>query len=304
MTDVDVIEFTDPVCSYAWGTEPKVRRLEWQYGDRIRRRRVLIGLHAPGWEEGTGLALDDPALLTGVTEYWRNVSDLTGMPYPTPLHHPWTSSEDACRLVKAAELQGADVADRLLRRLRESFFVFGRPADTIERGLALAPGIPGLDLPRLERDAKGPEAEQAFADDWEEARRPNEYVRTLADDRVGFGRAQVHNGRLRYGLPCMLLAGPAGETTVAGWQDWVGWERALEAVAPGSVAAARPLPTPAQAFDTWPLLAPPELELLCGPGAEPPPGVHSHDWGAGVVLLTPAEAASRLPTGVPVGYAS
>jgi protein-disulfide isomerase-like protein with CxxC motif len=299
VTDLDVIEFTDPVCSYAWGTEPKIRRLRWQYGHRIRWRRVMVGMHAHGWEESTGLSLDDPALPVGATAYWRNVSDLTGMPYPVPLHRSWIGSEDPCRLVKAAELQSADAADRLLRRLRESWFVFGRPADTIERGLDLVPGIPGLDPARLERDAKGPEAEQAYAEDWEEARRPNEYVRTLEDDRVGFGRAQPHNGRLRYGLPCILLSGPAGEATIAGWQDWSGWERALDVVAPGAAATARPLPTPAEAFDTWPLLAAPELELLCGPAAETPPGAVTHDWGAGVVRLTAQEAASRLPTGVP-----
>ena len=32
---------------------------------------------------------------------------------------------------------------------------------------------------------------------------------------------------------------------------------------------------------------------LCGEGAELPPGVVTHDWGAGVVYLTPGEAAAR-----------
>ncbi len=299
MTEIEVVEFTDPVCSYAWGTEPKMRRLQWQYGDRLRLRRVVAGLMADGWEVNAGLALDDPALPPAVCEYWRDVHNLTGMPYPTTLSHIWTSSEAACRLVKAAELQGADPADRFLRRLRESWFVFGRPADTVERAVATAAGIDGLDSDRLGRDAASAAVAAAYLADWEETRQPNEHVLSLEDDRVGFGKAQLHNGRLRFGLPCLVLTGPAGEATIPGWRDWSVWEDALEAVAPGVTATARPLPTPAEAFAAWPLLAPPELALLCGADARPPAGVVMHDWGAGVVWLTPDEAERRLPSGVP-----
>jgi hypothetical protein len=257
----------------------------------------MVGLHAKGWESAAGVPLDDPALPGLVSAYWRDVSALTGMPYPVHLHHVWTWSEDACLLVKAAELQSADAADVLLRRLREAWFVFGRPAGTVAQGLELAVGIAGLDVERLARDVEGSQAARAYAADWEEARRPNAYVRALPDERVGYGRAQEHNGRLRYGLPCLIVRGPAGEVTIAGWQDWAGWERALEQVAPG--VPPRPLPTAAEAFARWPLLAPPELELLCGPGVEPPADVVAHDWGAGLVWTTPQEAALRLPTGIP-----
>ena len=29
---VEVIEYTDPVCSWAWGSEPKLRLLRWRHG--------------------------------------------------------------------------------------------------------------------------------------------------------------------------------------------------------------------------------------------------------------------------------
>ena len=45
---VELVEFTDPGCSYAWGTEPKVRRLRWQYGHRLRWRRVVVGTAPAG----------------------------------------------------------------------------------------------------------------------------------------------------------------------------------------------------------------------------------------------------------------
>jgi len=32
---LEVVEYTDPWCSWAWGTEPKLRRLRWRWGDRL-----------------------------------------------------------------------------------------------------------------------------------------------------------------------------------------------------------------------------------------------------------------------------
>jgi protein-disulfide isomerase-like protein with CxxC motif len=91
---VELVEFTDPACSYAWGTEPKVRRLRWQYGHRLRWRRVMIGMHAPGWTDGAyGRDLDDPALPQAASDYWAGVGGLTGMPFPSPLHHIHGSTE-------------------------------------------------------------------------------------------------------------------------------------------------------------------------------------------------------------------
>lgn len=288
--DVEVVEFTDPVCSYAWGTEPKRRRLLWQYGHRLRWRRVMVGMHAPGWADWTGFAPDSPELREQASEYWKGVAELTGMPYPSPLRHLHRDTEEMSRLVKAAERQDGPaargrVSGALLRRFRESVLVHGDAADTVERGLALARGVPGLDVGRLARDVADPETRAAYQADWEEARRPNEFVRSIPDERAGFGRAQPSGDRLRFGIPCMILTGPAGEITVAGWQGWQPWEAALEKVAPGITADARPLPTPAQAFATWPLLARPELDELCGPGSEPPPGAVRHAWAGGEVWL-------------------
>lgn len=284
---VELVEFTDPGCSYAWGTEPKVRRLRWQYGHRLRWRRVVVGLHPPGWTDGW----HDPASPQTLSDYWKGVGAVTGMPFPSPLHHLHATTEDACRLVKAAEQQDRAAAsggpvdrpsDRLLRLLRESWYVWGRPADTVERGLALAAAVDGLDVERLARDVDGTQVEAAFRADLAEARRPNEYVLNKPDKRVGYGAAQPTEDGMRFGIPCMVLTGSGGEVTVSGWTDWAEWAAALEAASPGIAADARPLPTPAEAFATWPLLTRPELEMLCGPDHELPPDVVRHEWAGGV----------------------
>ena len=97
---------------------------------------------------------------------------------------------------------------------------------------------------------------------------------------------------MRYGLPCMILTGPGGEVTVSGWTDWAEWAAALEAASPGITADARPLPSPAEAFATWPLLAGPEQEMLCGPDVELPREVVRHEWAGGVVWVCPTAAAA------------
>jgi predicted DsbA family dithiol-disulfide isomerase len=293
---IEGVEITDPACGFAWGTEPKYRRLRWQYGELIRGwRRVMTGIFAPGWRAQVGFPADDAAACAAYEAFLAPIAALTGMPYPIPVHHVMASSEDACRVAIAAAAQGQAVGDAVLRRLRESWFVAGRPADTVERGLVAAAGVPGLDLDRLAADSADAATERAWRADWEEARQPNAHVRNLPDRRPGMGAAQDQNGRLRYGLPCLILTGPAGEVTVAGWRDWADWEKAIETVCPGALTAARPLPTPEQAFATWPTWALAELDELCGPGAEPPAGTVEHRHPGGTVWLTEAEAARRGP---------
>ena len=41
---VGVTYYTDPGCSWAWGTEPKVRKLVWEFGERLAWRYVMGGL--------------------------------------------------------------------------------------------------------------------------------------------------------------------------------------------------------------------------------------------------------------------
>ena len=83
---VSVTYYTDPGCSWAWGTEPKVRKLAWQFGERLSWRYVMGGLvgdmavYAPGLSgDGSGAAL---------AGYWRNIATQTGMPARLPSTEP------------------------------------------------------------------------------------------------------------------------------------------------------------------------------------------------------------------------
>src|SRR5262249_33695611 len=183
------------------------------------------------------------------------------------------STEPACLAAMAAELQGAEVAERVLRRLREATFVFGEPPDTPDRIRAAVRGVRGLDLERLAADASSARVRYALHTDWGTVRAPNGLVRELQEEGEGSGRAKESEGHTRYVFPTVIFRGSAGERTVPGWKPYERYEEALAAVAGGARPDPRPAPTSAEAFATWGALAATEPGGLCGGRAVVPPGL-------------------------------
>ncbi len=288
---IEVVEFTDPGCSWAWGTEPKLRLLQWRYGDRLRWRRVLGGLIG---DMNNYIDNFDPVRAAKrYVPYWREVYTHTGMSYPAQLQWMYRSTEPAGKAVKAAELQSDAVAARVLRRLREQIFVFGTPADTTQRILDALHGVPDLDLDRLDVDLHSEVVEKSFREDWEETRRPNQFVLSLEGDWPGIGRAKQTEGHWRFVFTTLLFRGADREDTVPGWCAYEDYENAMEQVDPGCTDERRADPTPSEVFETWGTATQKELEILCGPGASVPDDVVAHDWGEGVFYLSGAEAQAR-----------
>lgn len=291
MEFVTVTEYTDPVCSWAWGTEPKLRLLSWRHGHRTRWRRVMGGLvgdattRRPDW---------DPVLAARpMQDYWKKVSDVTGQPYPKPMHRMLRSTDPAGRGVKAAQLQGPEVAGRVLRRFRETIFVFGVGPDNQELMADSLSGVDGLDLARWRADLHRDDVAASYRSDWQETRSPNDFVRNLTGDRPGIGTMKHSEGHDRYAFPTLIFNGPGGPQTVPGWMPYDAYVEAMESAVPGSTSDARPDPSPEEAFRRWPLLTAPELDLLCGTDAAVPDGVVRHDWGDGSVFLTESDARAR-----------
>jgi len=291
MTQVQIIEYTDPVCSTAWGTEPFFRRLDWRFGQHLTWRKVmggLVGNAATGKDNWDRISAAEP-----MRAYWKRVWKLTGMPYPNPMNLMLQSTDPAGQAVKAAALQGQDIGEAVLRRFREEIFIFGNGPQTKDEFAKAARGVPGLDIDRWLADYDRPEVVEAYRADWAETRKPNDYVRNLKHDSPMNGELKHSEGHDRYALPTLILTGPGGEHTVAGWVDYEDYETALEAALPGSTANPRPDPTPEEAFARWGVLTGQEFSFLCGDDAKVPQGVHVHDWGDGVVYFRPDEALAR-----------
>ena len=291
---VEVVEYTDPICSWAWGTEPKLRLLQWRHGHRMTWRVVMGGLVG---DASRGRDNWDPHLAARpMSAYWRQTSVHTAQPYPIPMHRMARSTDPAGRAVKAALVQGPEVAARVLRRLRESTFIFGVTPCTKDEFAIAAAGVPGLDLDAWLEAMAQPATEAAYRADWEETRRPNEHVRTLQGDYVGIGRLMHSDGHDRYAFPTLLMRGPGGEHTVPGWMPYSAYEDALEAAVPGSTTDRRADPTVAEALARWGALTENELAVICGvrDAADAlPADVAAHFWGGGLVYFTASEAAAR-----------
>lgn len=286
---VEVIEFTDPWCSVAWGTEPLLRLLHWRYGDRLRWRRVLGDLVR---DRRAGRPdFDAESAAPKLADYWKAAYEHTGMTYPARLRWAPMRSDIAGQAVKAAELQGDDIGGRLLRALRESCFVYSAPADSLERIAAIAKTVDALDVDQLLHDFD--DAEAAFLADRAETRQPNAHARTIDEKQWARGNAKPDGEGWRYVFPTLLFRGTGGEHTVAGWHPLDDYVHAMEAAEPGSTSDPCPDPTPAEAFATWPLLTERELAVLCGERASPPDDAVAYDWGDGTAWLA-ATARAQL----------
>jgi putative protein-disulfide isomerase len=173
MTKVEITYFTDPYCSWCWATEPVLYRLRETYRDQVHIRYVMGGLVRDMAEFYD--SLNDIRTTAEVAPHWRMVSERSGQPIDERLMQditdPHFSTWPACRAVKAAFLQGEDVGERYLRRMRRAALTERRIISLPEVYVALAQEVPGLDLPRMQADLASGAAEAAFQEDLAECRR-------------------------------------------------------------------------------------------------------------------------------------
>ena len=219
-----VAEYTDPACPWAWGSEPKFRWLRevlgCEPGDAVAWRRVFGIL----FDEGEAPAPDPAAEAAWYLEELREISGHTGAPCPARLGWVTATSWPASLAAKAAERRGPRAADAVLRRLRETTFLDGRPADTPERVADALRTVDSLvDIDQLLSDAGSPGILDAVRRDHAETRAPIPEV--FAVDAA----SARHPGRAkplgedpadgyRYALPTLVFTGSGGRAVVPGWR--------------------------------------------------------------------------------------
>ncbi|MEV4559280.1 hypothetical protein AB0K51_20140 [Kitasatospora sp. NPDC049285] len=280
---LDVVEFTDPFCPWAWGSEPTLRALRRALGGAAAHRRVFGIL----FDDDEEPAPDPAAEAAWYGEFVARVSGHTGAPRPERLRWVAASSRPASLAAAAAEEQGAEVAERVLRRLRESAFVRGEPADTPERIAAAVRGVPGLDPERLAVAAASTAVRERVARDRAETRAPRPEVLGLRGPGPHPGGAKELEDGHRYALPTLLFRGPAGCRVVPGWRPLAEYLAAARAVCPALPPAQSPPggPDPAELLHRYGSLTAPEV-----PGG-PPPGAVTVATGGSPLHLSPEEAA-------------
>jgi predicted DsbA family dithiol-disulfide isomerase len=173
-TVVEVIEYTDPYCTWCWGSEPILRRIKEVYGDQVRVGYKMGGLVAdiekfydPANEIG------GPDWYKQVAAHWLDASSRHGMPVDEKvfyeLRDELRSTYPANIAYKSAEFQDEELAKKFLRRMREGAAAERKPINRLEAQASLAKEV-GLDGDKFTEDIECGRAEKAFYEDLTEAR--------------------------------------------------------------------------------------------------------------------------------------
>ena len=163
---IELIEFTDPYCTWCWGSEPVLRKIGEVYGNQVKISYVMGGLvkdikdfhdlqnRIGGKDWGRQVA-----------KHWLEASEAHGMPVDEKVFYDienghW-STYPANVAAKAAEFQGMEKATKFLRRLREAASAERKQIHKEAVQAALASEI-GLDQTGLLSDIRSGVAREAF----------------------------------------------------------------------------------------------------------------------------------------------
>lgn len=158
---IQVLYFTDPICSTCWIIQPLLRKLTLEYGNHLNIRYCMGGM-LPSWDEYTKGKIGNPA---DAAKHWEEVSAFHEMPLDGDvwIEDPLSSSYPPSIAFKAAQMQDNNLALLFLRRIKEMVFVEKKNINKWEF-LEEAAFEAGLDSARLLRDFEGP-AKELFRED-------------------------------------------------------------------------------------------------------------------------------------------
>ena len=149
---VQILYFTDPICSSCWGIEPQLRKLKLEYGNYFDIEYRMGGL-LKGWDVYGGKDVNGPA---SVAAHWDEASAHYDMPIDGDvwLEDPMDSSYPASIAFKAAQLQDKQLAIDFLRRIREMLFLQKKNISRREH-LVQAARETGLDVQKFQNNLEG-----------------------------------------------------------------------------------------------------------------------------------------------------
>lgn len=209
MSTITLTQYTDPNCTWSWGSEPIVRRVEARYGDQLTIDFVMGGL-VEDFDEFYDAA-NDIGEPREVAPHWGAASERHGMPVDAGIweEDPPTSTYPASIATKAASLQDERLGLRYLRRVREAVATERQNVERRDVLIPLADAV-GVDVGQFVDALDDGRAKAAFEEDLQETR--NRGVR---------------------GFPTFRVEGDGEAMTLGGYQSFDRLEHALVEVAPG-----------------------------------------------------------------------
>jgi putative protein-disulfide isomerase len=168
---IEIIEFTDPVCTWCWGSEPVLRKLETRFGEQVKISYIMGGLVqdiTSFYDSFNDIGGDPDRSNKNIAKHWVDASERHGMPVRSKdfklfsKEHPSTYPQNIA--YKAAQMQDQALANKFLRRIREASATEARQTNTTEVLLELASEV-GLDIARFLDDFTHGPAQKAFEQD-------------------------------------------------------------------------------------------------------------------------------------------
>ena len=205
---IQVIYFTDPICSTCWIIQPLLRKLQLEYGEYLNIEYRMGGL-LPSWEEYNKGKIAKPS---DAAKHWEEVCVLHEMPLDGDIweEDPLNSSYPPSIAFKAAQLQDTNKAILFLRRIKEMVFLEKKNIIKWEF-LENAAFEVGLDSARLQRDFEG-RAKDLFRED----------LMLAADLGV-------------VGFPTLFFEGKDGQRfSIKGYQPYKNFEDIIYRLIPGA----------------------------------------------------------------------
>jgi putative protein-disulfide isomerase len=223
---VRITAFTDPACTWCWGSEPSLRAVETRYGAQVSIRPVMGGLVKDiraFLDSANGIGGDPGRSNAAIAAHWLEASARHGMPVQAHGFGLFTAQDTStwpiCEAYLAARLQDEVLAGRYLRRLREATAAEARQTNRLEVQVELATEV-GLDVSRFLVAMRDGTAREALVTD-------------LAETR----RAGVR------GFPAFLFEGER-RALVPGWMPFEGFREVLGLVSGGRLVETAPQADP------------------------------------------------------------
>ena len=170
---IEIIEFTDPVCTWCWGSEPILRKLETRYSNDVKIGFIMGGLVKDMNDfqdefNGIGGKNDLSKVNEQIASHWIKASERHKMPVETKgfslFTKDHTSTYPSNIAYKAAQFQGEEIAHRFLRRIREAAATEAKQVNRLDVLKELASSV-GLDEQQWLIDMENGRAEKEFEKD-------------------------------------------------------------------------------------------------------------------------------------------
>lgn len=242
---LDILAFTDPVCTWCWGSEPALRKLQVWYGGLVRIVPVMGGLVEDiraFYDFANDIGGDPERSNAQIARHWLEASERHGMPVRTEgfrLFSAETVSTYPQNIAtKAAELCAPQLAARFLRRLREASAAEARETGKRSVLIELASEV-GVDVATFIERLEDGSAEQAFRADLQ----------------------LTHRYKAR-GFPTFLLRWQGDELMLRGYQTFRQFQAVITTLSRGKLVGQAPETTAAEVLrflQTYGRAAPVEL---------------------------------------------